>query len=97
MNTTGIRRKRILPYIKFPINKDETEFMHINKAFVVETLTAYLPKDIIEAWASEFWGYLFSAYCGDGSVMPGKCTPAEWIKREYAFWSSPDSDDEDDE
>jgi hypothetical protein len=96
MTTTGIRRKRILPYIKFPTNEDETEFLHITKALVVATLTAYLPKDIVEAWANEFWSYLFAEYIGDGSVMPGKCTPAEWIKREYAFWSSSDSDEEQD-
>ena len=94
---TGIRRKRNVVGIKFPVNDAETKFIHITKAFVVETLTAYLPKDIVGAWADEFWSYLSAEYRGDGSVTPDKCTPAQWVKREYAFWSSPDSDDDEED
>ena len=90
---TGIRRKRIYPEsvrigIMFPIDKSETKFIRITKAFVVETIGKSPDTD-------EFWSYLSAEYRGDGSVMPDKCTPVQWVIREYVFWSSPDdSDDE---
>ena len=99
MSTTGIRRKRIYPRhvkvgIMFPINTEETKFIHITKAFVMETLASYLSKDGVEACIEPFWSFLSAEYRGDGSVMPDKCTPAQWIKRELAFWSAPDSEDD---
>ena len=94
---TGIRRKRIYPSmeetIKFPLGEGENLLM-TRHLVMDEVLASYLPKDVFKMWAYEFWSYLKSEYRGAGSVMPDKCTPEEWIKREYAFWSAPDSEDD---
>jgi len=71
-------------YIKFPRNN---RTIRITEDYVVRQL----------GYVQAFWNFIHSEYKND-EAMPSKGQDIKsWLAQEYAFWSSPDSDDEDDE